>query len=386
MKNTSILHIIPELEKGNVSYCALNICKALKRYDFENIYVISEGGSLERVISREIKNLTLIPNISKKKGAFNQENCLFLQNYILMHNIQIIHTHSLSVAWLAYHAIKSLKNKNLTIKLITVYYKIYPPGLFNYKKKYNSILLQGDTILVPSDCMYYHLKKFYPEYSNKFQKITYGVDTDIFSPSQVSQPRIINLLNQLNIPPHCPIITVPGAIHSRKNYESLIKAFAYLQGKSFRCIFAGKIQDKKYFKILQNLLKKTGEDFQFIFVNYCVDMPALYILSDFVICLCPEEESFSHVAAETLCMGKPLIISNRGISSEMIPQNHRNIFEFGKQKNIYEAIHRYYNLSSQEYQTISKDNLDYALTNLTLKALADRIVSIYKKTLDNEKA
>ena len=86
---------------------------------------------------------------------------------------------------------------------------------------------------------------------------------------------------------------------------------------TFCCLLVGSDQGRVgYRKELENLIIKNKLQGVVSIVDNCSDMPAAYMLSDIVVSAAIEPEAFGRVSVEGQAMGRIVIASNHGGSTE----------------------------------------------------------------------
>ena len=114
-----IMHILPELEEGGVERVVPMLANGQARLGHE-VYVVSNGGRLESLLSPDIMNIKLPVH---RKTPFTAVPCAFrLADIVGSEKISILHAHSRVPGWICW-AVKHLKP---SVKYIFAAHSIYP--------------------------------------------------------------------------------------------------------------------------------------------------------------------------------------------------------------------------------------------------------------------
>ena len=305
----NILYIIPTMEGGGVEIGMIELCKKVNETKDFNIFILTTEGKL--ISKAEYYGVIVIKMDVKTKNPIKiYKNIDKISEIIKKYKIDIVEVESRAPAWSAYYACKKLN-----IPFITTIHGAYSIGgcLTSFlKKKYNSIMLKGDQIIVVSNfiksyCLD-HYRKFISDIS-KINVIHRGIDTNIYNSDNVSKERIIEIVNKFNIPADRIIITLPGRITPIKGQDYLIEALKLVKHKNFYCILVGKKdKHKKYIEKIFSTIKSNNFD-NIKIVDDIADIEALYMVSDIVISATTKPESFGRISIEAQSMKRIFIPS-----------------------------------------------------------------------------
>ena len=222
MKNNEIepvvLQVLPELETGGVETGTIEVATALKAAGIKN-FVASQGGRMVYELEKnKIGHLTLP---LKSKNIFTMlSNANKLAQYIKANNINLVHARSRAPAWSAYWAAKKAG-----VHFVTTFHGTYGLGPLGIKKLYNRVMTYGERVIAISNHIKNHILKNYPKTEDsKIRLIHRCADIEKFSPSAVTQARMINKIKEYNIADDRPVLLLPGRVTRWKGQHLLIEA------------------------------------------------------------------------------------------------------------------------------------------------------------------
>lgn len=308
----TILQVLPALNSGGVERGTIEMAEAIAHVGWKSIVVSSGGRMLDELKRTRSEHITL--PVSSKKPLTIWKNAKLLSNIIKQNNVSIVHARSRAPAWSAWMAAKRCKTP-----FITTFH-----GVYNFegkwKKKYNSIMTKGDTVIAVSRYVRDHILEKYEIDPLKVKVIHRGVDLKTFNPEKVGAGAIEALSNDWHIlEDHPPIILIPGRLSRWKGHEVLIRALAKIKDKDFICVMVGDdIGHEGYAQEMWGLIKTLGLEGKLRFAPNTRYMTEAYQLCDIVVIPSIEPEAFGRVPVEAQAMGKLVISTNHGGACETI--------------------------------------------------------------------
>lgn len=370
-----IMQILPTMESGGVERGTLEIAKGCMQNNIKCI-VVSNGGRLADQLSRYNAEHIKLP-VHSKNPLTIYKNIKKLVKLIKKHDVDIVHARSRAPAWSAYYA--CLKTN---AKFITTFHGVYSIS-GKFKKRYNSIMLKGQRVIVASKFIENHIKANYEVDENILTTIARGVDFEKFDLEKIPEQRIVHIARSLNINYEHPVLLLPGRLTQWKGQEFLIEALAKLKDYNFDCLIAG--DDKNHLEYKMRLqekiidLKLTGK---VRLIGNIDDMPVLYSLADVVISSSLRPEAFGRIAIEAQSMGKPVIATAHGGSLETIIDNETGwLVEPANIDDLVLKIKNFLETDKNTLEKMSKTAKNHVRQNFSMQNMIDKTINIYKSVL-----
>ena len=314
----TIIQILPSLEHtgGGVERGTLDIAKFLIEKGYRSIIVSSGGDMSEKYKHKGVEHFNICLD---KKGIINFFNIKkSFKKLLLKIKPDLVHIRS---RWPAFCLNKIVKNFN--IPLITTYHGTYSGNQNFFKRKYNSVMTEGDTIIAISNFICTHIKQYFPEKVKQIKVVNRGIDTKYFDLKAITRLRKEFFLNEISINEQKHIILLPGRLTEWKGQLVAIKAAKILSLNNpdfeFLLLIVGSEQNRKsYYRRIKKLITKLDIAGHVLCLGNRNDMPSIYSIADVVISSSIEPEAFGRVSAEACAMEKPIIATNIGGSKDII--------------------------------------------------------------------
>ena len=382
MKNNEIepvvLQVLPELETGGVETGTIEVATALKAAGIKN-FVASQGGHMVYELEKnKIGHLTLP---LKSKNIFTMlSNANKLAQYIKANNINIVHARSRAPAWSAYWAAKKAG-----AHFVTTFHGTYGLGPLGIKKLYNRVMTYGERVIAISNHIKNHILKNYPKTEeSKIRLIHRCADIEKFSPSAVTQARMINKIKEYNIADDRPVLLLPGRVTRWKGQHLLIEALHLMKNQNYYCIIAGDAQGRqKYLDYLKKLARKYKLDDRIGFFGRYQDVPALMMVSTVVLSTAIEPEAFGRISIEGQAMGKIVVASNIGGSLDTIQDGVTGkLFESNNPQSLADALDWALSLNKAETKKISDSAIKNVREHFTKQIMCDKTIEVYREVVN----
>ena len=382
MKNNEIepvvLQVLPELETGGVETGTIEVATALKAAGIKN-FVASQGGRMVYELEKnKIGHLTLP---LKSKNIFTMlSNANKLAQYIKANNINIVHARSRAPAWSAYWAAKKAG-----VHFVTTFHGTYGLGPLGIKKLYNRVMTYGERVIAISNHIKNHILKNYPKTEeSKIRLIHRCADIEKFSPSAVTQARMINKIKEYNIADDRPVLLLPGRVTRWKGQHLLIEALHLMKNQNYYCIIAGDAQGRqKYLDYLKKLARKYKLDDRIGFFGRYQDVPALMMVSTVVLSTAIEPEAFGRISIEGQAMGKIVVASDIGGSLDTIQDGITGkLFESNNPQSLADALDWALSLNKAETKKISDSAIKNVREHFTKQIMCDKTIEVYREVVN----
>ena len=375
-KKPVVLQVLPELETGGVELGTVEVASELARRGIKN-FVASKGGRMEHDLHKlGVPHLTL--NLKSKNPLTILKNAKKLEAYIKENDINIVHARSRAPAWSAY-----LAAKKAGVHYMTTFHGTYGLGPWGLKKIYNKIMVMGERVIVISNHIKNHVLKNYKIDPSKLRLIFRCVNLERFSPSAVSQERMIQKVKEYNIPDDKPVLFLGGRITRWKGQHLLIEALSKMKNQDYYCIIAGDDQGRgNYFALLRSLAKKYKLGNKIGIYGKVLDMPAAMMVSDVVLSTAIEPEAFGRIAVEGQAMGKIVIASNIGGSLDSVIDGVTGkLYQYDSPQALADALDWALSLPLSEKKKISAAAQKNVKENFTKEIMCDKTIKVYEELL-----
>ena len=206
------MQILPALNSGGVERGVIDISKAVAEAGFESIVVSNGGSMIQKFNNSKVKHIQL--PLHRKNPLAIYLNSKRLEKIIKDYQVDLIHIRSRSPAWSAYFAYKKII-QNQKCQIISTFHGYYSLNLFGkkiskWKSKYNSIMVKPKFIIAVSgfikNYIYQHYSVVEDLSGKKIEVIHRGADLNYFCNSKVPQSRIVQLVEQWDLPDDKQII------------------------------------------------------------------------------------------------------------------------------------------------------------------------------------
>lgn len=307
----TVLQVLPSLDAGGVERGTVDVAAAVIAAGGKAI-VVSAGGRLEADLKRIGATHIKMP-VDRKTLRHMWRNTGRLARLIRREKVDIIHARSRAPAWSARAAAR-----RADIPFVTTFH-----GVYNFsgplKKAWNSIMTAGDRVIAISEFVAQHIRDHYRTAPERIEVIHRGVDFDLFDPKAVPAARVVQLAEEWRLPDGAEIIMLPARFARWKGHRVLIDAMAKLDRPHVLAVLVGDPAGREtYADELLKQVKKLKLEGSVRFVGHCRDMPAAFMLADIVVSTSTDPEAFGRVSAEAQAMGRPVIATNHGGSTETV--------------------------------------------------------------------
>ncbi len=378
-----VLQVLPNLISGGVERGTLEIAKALIDHKYQ-AFVCSKGGKM--VADLELfgaKHITL--PVHSKNPMVMIINIFRLKRIIEENNINIVHARSRAPAWGCYFACKLAG-----VKFVTTFHGTYKASN-SFKKLYNSIMLKGEKVIAISMFIYKHILKTYKISEDKLTIINRGVDLNYFSPSLVNDKRISALKQDLNLNDSLlknkKIIIMPARFTRWKGHLYLLEIFKQMLEENFLCLFIGaaELKHSEYLNDINKHIKKHKLEESVLIREEVKDMPALYMLADFVVSASLKPEAFGRTIVEAQSMEKIIIATKEGGATEesivdKITGFHIPSDDSFAASNILKAALK---LSPSDYNQITSKARRNVEQHFSIEIMCNNTLQLYQDMLDD---
>lgn len=363
-----IMQLLPELNSGGVERGTLEIARALIADGHESL-VVSNGGRL--VAQLEAEGSTHLTLAIHKKSLSSLWQIFPLRKLIEQYQPDIVHVRSRVPAWLTHFALKGIPAHRRPHLISTVH------GFYSINR-YSAIMTQAEKVIAVSDSVVKYITEHYkncpPEH---IVRIYRGISPQEFPHGYQPSAQWINqtfkdfpqLENKF-------LICLPGRITRLKGHETLIELMQQLhtQYPNVHAVVVGGADAKKqaYLEELENTIQAAGLREKITFVGHRSDIREWLALSDVVLSLSNQAETFGRTALEALSVGTPVIGWNRGGVAEILSQLYpQGLIDVDNHAALFNTIKQHID-ETQKVAPVSR---------FSLKEMCDQTLNLYKQVL-----
>jgi len=374
-RQPAVLQIVPRLATGGVERGTVEISAALTAAGWRSV-VASAGGKMVQEILRHGGTHVTLPLASKNPFVIRR-NIGRLALIIERHDIDIVHARSRAPAWSAQGAAKRTGRH-----FITTFHNAYG-GTSRFKRWYNSVMARGERVIAISEFVAGHVAETYGVEEDRLRLIPRGVDLRRFDPDGISPERLARLARMWNLPDDLPLIMLPGRLTRWKGQLDLVRAVASTGRTDFRCLFVGGDEGGgSYRRDLLKEIARTGLPGMFGFADDCDDMPAAMMLADVVVSASNRPEGFGRVIVEAQAMGRPVVATDHGGSSETILAGETGwLVPPGDHAALGAAILEALSLGTEARQALAQRAIARVRENFSRDLMCARTLTVYGEVL-----
>jgi glycosyltransferase involved in cell wall biosynthesis len=312
----TLLQVVPELETGGAEQTTIDVAQAVIAAGGAAL-VATRGGRMVARLEADGGRLAEMP-MQSKNPLVMLGNAARLARLIRREKVSIVHARSRAPAFSALWAARATGTP-----FIATYHGVYK-ARSSLKRWYNAVMTRGDLVIANSDYTRDHVLAEHRLDPARVVTIPRGVDLTRFNPAAVAATRVEALRQAWGLPPdeRRTKILLAGRLTRIKGHLTIIEAAARLKAQGagdFVILFAGDDQGRtEYRQELHAAISAAGLQQEIIIVGHCSDMPAAYLLSDLAILPTIVPESFGRAAVEPQAMGRTVIASAHGGTTETV--------------------------------------------------------------------
>lgn len=314
MRRITVLQTLPTLDSGGVERGTLEVNRALVAAGHRSI-VLSAGGQLAAQLERDGGEHITWP--VGHKSLLTLRWLRPLRRLLLRENVDILHARSRMPAWVAWLAWRSMDPFHRPHFVTTVH------GLYSVNA-YSAVMTKGEKVIAVSQTVRDYILTNYSRVDPKRVKLIYrGVDPTEFPHGyQPAAEWLAAWRAQFPQLAGKRVLTLPGRITRLKGHEDFIRLIGRLvaDGLPVHALIVGGAEAKKrrYQKELRDLVSSQGLNPHITFTGQRNDMKEIMAVSDLVLSLSTQPESFGRTVLEALCLGVPVVGYNHGGVGEVL--------------------------------------------------------------------
>ena len=312
----TLLQVVPELETGGAEQTTIDVAHAVVRIGGKAL-VATRGGRMAARLEADGARLAQMP-VQTKNPLVMLGNAARLVDLIRREKVSIVHARSRAPAFSALWAAQVTGTP-----FVATYHGVYN-AKSQLKRWYNAVMTRGDLVIANSDYTRDHVLAEHHLDPAKIVSIPRGVDLKRFNPSWVTPERIpaLRAAWRLDLRDRRTKLLLAGRLTRIKGHLLIVEAARRMKAEGrddFLIIFAGDDQGRtEYRHEVENAVAQAELTDQIRIVGHCDDMPAAYQICDIAMLPTTKPESFGRTAVEPQVMGKPVLASDHGGTTETV--------------------------------------------------------------------
>jgi len=311
----TLLQVVPELETGGAEQTTIDVAHAVVRGGGKAL-VATRGGRMTARLESDGGRLAQMP-VQSKNPLVMLGNAARLVDLIRREKVSLVHARSRAPAFSALWAAQATGTP-----FVATYHGVYK-AKSNLKRWYNAVMTRGDLVIANSNYTRDHVLAEHQLDPEKIVSIPRGVDLDRFNPSWVTPDRVQALRDAWGVDAKDRRVKLilAGRLTRIKGHLMIVEAAARMkaEGRDFLILFAGDDQGRTgYREEVEAAIAKVGLGDQVKVVGHCDDMPAAYLMADLAMLPTTVPESFGRTAVEPQVMGRPVLASDHGGTTETV--------------------------------------------------------------------
>ncbi len=313
-KKLTVLQLLPALESGGVERGTLEIAQALVDHGHRALVMSAGGRLIAPLIATGAEHFNW-PIGEKKFQTLRLVGKL--RKFFVEQNVDIIHARSRVPAWIAYLAWRRMNPATRPRFVTTVH------GLYGVNR-YSAIMTRGEQVIAVSDTVRDYILREYPDTPPwRIQVIHRGVEGTEYphgwKPDPVWQQAFFGQYPQAA---GKQLVTLPGRITRLKGHGDFIEFIARLKRRGLPVhglIVGGASSSKqRYQHKLRYRVRSMGLESDISFTGQRDDLKNILAMSNLVLSLSTQPESFGRTTLEALRLGVPTAGYDHGGVGEIL--------------------------------------------------------------------
>lgn len=315
-RRLTVVQLLPALESGGVERSTLEIAAALTAAGHRAVVVSAGGRLLPTLLTTGAEHIALPIG---RKSPWSLRHIRTLRRIFQELDADIVHARSRLPAWLAMRALRGASRGGRDAPhFVTTAHGLNSPG------RYSRVMTCGKRVICVSETVSAYLLRHYPDLDPaRLVVIPRGVDkTEFphgFAPDPAWHMRFASEFPQLA---GGRLLLFPGRGTRLKGHAHALRLVAGLRasGIDARLLLAGAEQSgrERYLAELQAQITAAGLQQHVVITPPRADMRELYAVSDLVLQLSDQPESFGRTVLEALAIGRPVLGWDHGGVGELL--------------------------------------------------------------------
>jgi len=309
-----VLQILPELNSGGVERGTLEVADFLVKEGHEAL-VVSNGGRL--VAALEASGARHIAMPVHRKSLVSLLQVGSFRKLLEKEKPDIVHIRSRVPGWITYLAWRGMDPATRPRLVSTVH------GFYSVNR-YSAIMTKGERVIAVSESIKAYILKNYPEVPEDRITVIYrGIRPEMYHKGFVpAADWLARWREELPDLEGKIVLLLPGRITRLKGHSDFFGVIRAMKEKGFPVhgLVVGDTHPKKreYLEELKATVFSAGLDDDITFTGHRSDVREIMAVSDVVLALSQQPESFGRTVLEALAIGKPVIGYDCGGVGELL--------------------------------------------------------------------
>ncbi|EED33527.1 glycosyl transferase, group 1 [gamma proteobacterium NOR5-3] len=309
-----VLQVLPALDTGGVERGTLDIAKALVQAGHDSS-VLSQGGRL--VTRLEKQGSRHVTWSLGKKSPLTLRHVRPLRRWLESEAFDILHLRSRMPGWICWLAWRGMDPQTRPRLVTTVH------GMHSVSR-YSEIVTCGERVIVVSESIRRYVLESYPRCNpDKLQLIYRGINPLEFPRGhQASDKWLSDWYREFPQLLDTRVITMAGRLTRLKGHHDFMDVIQQLRdaGQEVHGLIVGGEDPKRiaYARELYAAVEQRGLAAHITFAGHRGDLRDIYSVSDIVLSLSTQPESFGRTVLEPLSEGRPVVAYDHGGVAEIL--------------------------------------------------------------------
>jgi glycosyltransferase involved in cell wall biosynthesis len=315
-RRLTVMQLVPALDAGGVERSTLEIGAALAAAGHRSVVVSAGGRLVARLVEQGSEHVQIAIG---RKSLSTLRHVWTLRRLLAELRPDIVHARSRLPAWIGWHALRGLRG-GASPHFVTTVHGLNSPG------RYSAILTRGERVICVSSTLRDYVLQHYPELDpGRISVIPRGIDPAEFPrdfrPDAVWTARFAAEFPQLR---GGKLLTLPGRGTRLKGHADAIELLAALRTRDVdaRLLLLGAREPGReaYIAEIESLARERGVTDCLVITPPRGDVREVYAMSDLVLQLSNQPESFGRTVVEALALGRPVLGYAHGGVGELLAE------------------------------------------------------------------
>lgn len=314
MKPLTIVQVLPALESGGVERGTLEVGRYLEEHGHRSIVISAGGRMVEQLVREGSEHVTW--DIGRK-SLWTLRLIPRLRRFLRENQVDILHARSRMPAWVCYLAWKGMAPQTRPHFVTTVH------GLYSVNA-YSAVMTKGEIVIAVSRTIETYIYRNYPNTPpGRVVVVPRGVKRAAFPFGYRPAPDWLarwyrdhpELLGKR-------VLLLPGRITRLKGHEDFLRLIAALRTRGLPVhglvVGGAEVRKQTYMDEIHRLTERLGLNKAVTFTGQRDDLRDIMAVSDIILSLSTQPESFGRTVLEALSLGKPVIGYDHGGVGEQL--------------------------------------------------------------------